>query len=357
MEQVDNSLVCDNVPMAVKSSSVYVINLSKVNPADLTTDSVIYKSHACPNEFIEIQRDENNDLVSYKRLLSTIPSGNRRNVETFRLRRQYSTVSTKGYLLKRIITKFEDSSGMLAKYAIIRYAFRLNGKYVDKVEVNPFQKSHGNLKRSKETYYRTKPSVLEKMSKYGSYLRPKQIVSAIEKEAGGSFHFGSPSDIPRDRRQVFNKVRHLENRPKARNTGKTKTPDYTRLVNMLQTGDFVKDFSFHLNEGKQSTIPRVFASPSTHLRWINKFCSPKPPSTPLGIDMTYKCGPFYATFLVMQHPAFVSKENENHHPGVILAMMTSASKEQSDYEYLANQLSSAGIYSIRLINWLISILR
>ena len=59
------------------------------------------------------------------------------------------------------------------------------------------------------------PSVLSKIKLLDSYMRPKEIVTALEKEAGGPIEFSSPNDIPSNRMQVCNKLRQIPDRPKA----------------------------------------------------------------------------------------------------------------------------------------------
>ena len=69
-------------------------------------------------------------------------------------------------------------------------------------------------------------------------------MTAIQKDAGGSFGMKNASNIVRNRAQVYDKIRHISDRPKARNTGRVKVTDYGKVLMMLQNNDFVKDVSF-----------------------------------------------------------------------------------------------------------------
>ena len=69
-------------------------------------------------------------------------------------------------------------------------------------------------------------------------------MTAIQKDAGGSFGMKNASNIVRNRAQVYNKIRHISDRPNARNTGRVKVTDYGKVLMMLQNNDFVKDVSF-----------------------------------------------------------------------------------------------------------------
>jgi len=116
-----------------------------------------------------------------------------------------------------------------------------------------FSKIHGNAKNSKDMYHRTKPSVINAIGNYGKTLKPKEIISAIEKDSGGCYSSASKSDVVRDRRQVYNKIRNIPDRPKARNTGKVKITDYSKVLLMLNENDFVKDVSFHTRNKRGNT--------------------------------------------------------------------------------------------------------
>ena len=71
----------------------------------------------------------------------------------------------------------------------------------------------------------------------------KQIITEIEKKAVGVVSVVSPSDLPRDRQQVYNQLRRVEGRKKARSTGPSKAPDITKLLSLQQAGRFVCDVS------------------------------------------------------------------------------------------------------------------
>ena len=347
-EKVDKERVCLSVPSGVSKDGIYIVDLNAVNGKDLTTDSYIYDRHSCPKAAIVVC-SKGQKLISIKTGAQSSSQDLPGNSEVITCRRQYSYIKKTGFQLRRCITKLQRSDGSMARYAVISYQFSgwKNGNEVAITGPQLFQRPHGNLKKAKESYFRTKPSVLSKIREYGSYMRPKQVVSAIERDAGGLISISSPSDVPRNRMQVHNKVRDMANRPKARNTGKSKVPDYTKLVALSQTGDFIRDFSFHRNNKTKAAVPRVFASPETNLNWIKEFCRPSSKlAVPAGVDMTYKCGPFYVTTLTVEHPLFIYKDRPTHHPGILLAIMTSVTRDEGDYDYFATQLASSGVKTL-----------
>ena len=60
----------------------------------------------------------------------------------------------------------------------------------------------------------------------------------------------------------------------------------------------------------------------------------------------YKLGPFYLTTLNFSNPMFVYKNNENKHPTTLAAVMTSVTKEERDYRFIASCLKNAGVSSL-----------
>ena len=101
-------------------------------------------------------------------------------------------------------------------------------------------------------------------------------------------------------------------------------------------------FLFRTCLGTIKSTPRIFAAPDSHLGWIKKFCDSTNPSAILGIDMTYKIGPYYVTTLVMPFPMFVWKKSEIRHPGIVVALSISMCKQEDDYLYLSQQLKEKG---------------
>ncbi len=330
---IDPNLVCKSVPPGVTENVVYVIDLQAVATEDLASDGFIYDEHACPKENIIVEIEDGN-IVSFQRnAAATACNDSLSHTHSQVLhRKQYSYIRRCDFTLQRCVTKFEKEDASMTRYAIV--AYKVSGsEELCNTELGKqlIRRRHKNQKKSNETCVRTKPSVLSKVKQLGSHTRPKEIVTALEKEAGGLIELSSRSDIPRNRMQVCNKLREIPGRPKARNTGRDKSPDYTKLVALVQAGDFVRDFSFHRNEKKDTTIPRVFATTDCNLMWLKLFCSPSSKTAmPAGIDMTYKCGPFYVTTVTVEHPLFVYRDRQVHHPGILLSIMTSATKEESD---------------------------
>ena len=181
-------------------------------------------------------------------------------------------------------------------------------------------------------------------------MSAKKIISHIQEETGGVVSISSPSNIPRDRQQVYNQLRRVEGKKKSRSTGPAKPPDITKLLSLQQPGRFIRDVSMGArsdNNGEIRAAVGTFAATNYSVGWIKRFCHPRShPAAVAGVDMTYQLGPFYLTTVTFPNPMFVYKNNVNKHSTTLGAAMTSVFKETRDYEYLAKSLKSEGIESL-----------
>ena len=292
---------------------------------DLSVDGFIYNKHSCPTQSVEVVYHHDN-LVACK-IVST-KENKTENIYT--IRRQYSyasAVSMADAELKRTITRFEDGNDKTCQYSIISYKFNVTGLDAGETAVNElFQKAHGNFKQRREPYNRTYPSVIKRIKKESEHFSPKNEVSNIQIQAGGVFEMTSPFEVARDRMQIYNATRNVD-KPKHRNTGKPKAADFGKLNILLLRGNFVKDIAYRSNPEKDYLQPYVFATTDTHMNWIEAYCLAENPNAVLGVDMTYKSGLFYVIPVTMKHPMFVKKNDPLSHPGFVVALATSATKE------------------------------
>ena len=81
-------------------------------------------------------------------------------------------------------------------YAIIQYVV-LEG---EEIIITP----HGNAKHNKEPYRKTKHSVLKGIKDNVNHAPDKEIVLKQGKERGEIFNIKSPSDFPRNCKQIYN---------------------------------------------------------------------------------------------------------------------------------------------------------
>ena len=213
-EKVETKNVCKVVPQHVYYDSAFVVDLHAVSAIDLTTDGLIYHSHTCPKKHVDVE------YVLTKLIQAKIvPTSSK---ATFVMHRQYSHCSSSqipGVYLKRTITRFSKGTDKKCRYAIITYKSNysdISGEAIPTTDI--YKKIHGNSKLRKEKYTRTFPSVMKDIKVHGLTTTPKRVISLLQKKAGGVYTMKSPSEVARDRTQVYNAIRNVD-RPKSRNTG------------------------------------------------------------------------------------------------------------------------------------------
>ena len=208
---------------------------------DLSVNGFIYNKHSCSTQSVEVVYHHDN-LVACK----IVSNKENKTENIYTMCRQYSyasAVSMAHAELKRTITRFEDGNDKTCQYAIISYKFNINGLDVRKTAVNElFQKAQGNSKQRREPYNRTYSSVIKRIKKESEHFSPKNVVSNIQKQAGGVFEMSSPFEVAQDRMKIYNAARNVD-KPKHRDTGKPKTADFGELNILLLKDDFVKDIS------------------------------------------------------------------------------------------------------------------
>ena len=211
---------------------------------------------------------------------------------------------------------------------------------------------HGSAKTGRQSFIKTKKSVLKNIR--NSNETPKSTVHKLSTDMGGVESMSSPSDVPRDRKQVYNQRQFSGNSAtkKWRQTGPPKIPDFNKLSTMMFAESFIKNVNFSVKTDQYNRIasfPNTFAATNTTLNWLRTYCKGREPKSLAGIDMTYPNAPFYCTVVTMENPIFVYKGNEQKHPTTVTAVMTSVTRDESDYEYLATCCKKNGIESLTYV--------
>ena len=97
---------------------------------------------------------------------------------------------------QRRISYVVDSRGQIVQYAVVQYLFEYGR------EVPVILLPHGNAKHDNTPYRRTQTSTLSMMK--NTTGKPKSVVSYLCNEKGGIMGAASCSELPRNRRQVYN---------------------------------------------------------------------------------------------------------------------------------------------------------
>ena len=106
---------------------------------------------------------------------------------------------------------------------------------------------------------------------------------------------------------------------------------------LLSQGDYIKSVEYVSNDNNKIKLS-PFETTDSLMKWTSQFCSTPRKSSQLGIDMIYKCGPFYVTAGSFSHPSFVWKNNSYSHPTVVAFVLTHVKKEADYYKFVASKL-------------------
>lgn len=334
-QSIEKSKICTTVPTP-NSNSVFVVDMTAVGETDLTfDDSGKYDSHSSPSSLVQVVMTSDGKKIKNLKVMSRskISEDDPRleQDDTFLVRRLYSVQNNECGKCLRIISKVYYKS-KLCKYGLIQYIG----------DRQSILRPHGNSRKRATLYMRTKPSVIAKEKNLSREMPPKKVINLIDKQSPQNRT--SPSDLPRDRQQVYNLKKKSNVAFKARNTGRVAAPDFSKLVASMDNDGFVKNIDFASRERCKRIHPNTFAATHNTLTWTKTFCNPDAQhKSQLGIDMTYKVGPFFTTCLSFPHPMFVHKGDQQKHPTVFTGMSTSTGRQKEDYMYLAGQLKANGI--------------
>lgn len=196
---------------------------------------------------------------------------------------------------QRRISYVIDDSGQTIQYAVMQYLFE-NGKEVP-VVIPP----HGNSKKTFSSYRRTQKSTLDKIKKTAG--KPKNVVSALHDEAGGIIGASSASELPRNRRQVYNS--QCSSLTCSRR-GNTIDPIFEliqqcKMDNMPGGRKFIRCVNFDAS-------PCCVLATDSQLKNLVRFCTSPGASCILGIDPTFNLGKFYVTVTTFVYSHVVNKD-------------------------------------------------
>ena len=166
------------------------------------------------------------------------------------------------------------------QYTVVQYLFD------DGVEVPVVLPPHGNSKGA-STYHRTQPSTLKKIK--DEHGKPKAVISNIYEEAGGSTGASSASELPRNRRQVYN-ARQLSS-----STLKDgKVDPLFELIKKCKE-DLLPGGRKFIRHVSIDSSPSCVLTTDAQLANIKRFCTVPGESYVLGVDPTFNLGKFYVT--------------------------------------------------------------
>ena len=192
--EVPQDRICRRKPTGVTYSSVFVVDLSCVSCLDdlRADDNGVWVHGGKPRKKYVVEFDSTHAVIDATPVEGNVDDGNENVFTMVRVYHRHQATPE----FQRRISYVCDSSGQLVKYAVMQYLFD------DGTDVPVVVHPHGNATKQVSAYRRTQKTTLQKMKVQAG--RPKQVVSLLHEEAGGSLEAQSASELPRNRRQVYN---------------------------------------------------------------------------------------------------------------------------------------------------------
>ena len=166
-----------------------------------------------------------------------------------------------------------------------------------------YPRPHGNKKannNSNKSYIRAKKSTLDKIKKELISNEPKKIVHSVIEDLGGIEKVRSGSDIPRNRKQVYNAVQSIS-RP-----GRISDP----LAFLMQKckEEFQDEKTALIRSVQVIPEPIIFLATQQQLRDVERFCTNPKMFCVLGVDATFELCDYYMTFASYRNPMLQSRK-------------------------------------------------
>ena len=182
------------------------------------------------------------------------------------------------------------------QYAVVQYLFE------EGCEIPVILPPHGNAKLDMTPYRRTQKSTLSKMKDTSG--KPKSVVSNLCSEKGGITGAASYSELPRNRRQVYNS-KCLSASNKSSNSSGRADPIFELIqqcrVDLAPGGrKFIRSVNFE-------TSPSCVLSTDDQLQNLVRFCTNSGSACVLGIDPTFSMGKFYVTITTFTYTHVIRK--------------------------------------------------
>ena len=155
------------------------------------------------------------------------------------------------------------------------------------VEVPVVVPPHGNAKDL--IYYRyTQKCTLSRIKEMEG--KPKSVVAMLHNEAGGGVGSSSASELPRNRRQVYNS--------KSSSAPITKPGKIDPLIELVQRcKDLLPGGRKFIRTVNFDTSPSSVLATDHQLQNLVRFCTKPGAACVLGIDPTFNLGTFYVTVM------------------------------------------------------------
>lgn len=283
--------ICHRKPTSVTYNSAFVVDLSCVRCIDdlRADDNGVWMHGGKPRRKYCVERDPDTGVVITAEPLEGEPSP---DSEIFTLVRLYHRHKATPEFQRRICYVL-DAHGQTIQYAVVQYIFE-GGEEVP-VIIPP----HGNAKKDSTAYRRTQKSTLSRIKEMAG--KPKNVVALLHNEAGGSLGSSSASELPCNRRQVYNS--------KSSSASVIKPGKVDPLFELVQRckEDLMPGGRKFIRTVNFDTSPSCVLATDHQLQSLVRFCTNPGAACVMGIDPTFNLGKFYVTVTTFTYSHVVNK--------------------------------------------------
>ena len=317
--------ICYRKPTSITYSSVFVIDLSSVHCIDdlRADDNGVWTHGGKPRKKYNIEFDpDTHEVISAVAVTDNTSTEDKNQFTLVRIYHHHQSTPT----FHRRISYVIDDEGKTVQYAVVQYLFS------DGNEIPVVLLPHGNAKRVSSSYRRTQKSTLSKMKKTAG--KPKDVISKVFDEAGGMLGASSSSEIPRNRRQIYN-IQHSSLSHGSIGTSGKPDPIFELLqqckMDLTPGGrKFIRSVNFE-------TSPSCVIATDAQLQNVVRFCTNQGPHCILGIDPTFNLGKFYVTITTFVY-THVVKKGTMEAPTFFGPMFIHTEKNFESYHYFFSTL-------------------
>lgn len=207
----------------------------------------------------------------------------------------------------------------------------------DKHKVKPVP--HGNAKKNKMPFQRTRESTKDKLRVAATTMEPKRAYNQTKATIGKTSDLPSIAAAPRDPMQAKN-FRRMSKQSQSRQSDKSdyhnhSDPLFAVLLQCKeQQGDLSTAF---VREVRCAPEPEVVCATQQQLTDIERFCCNPQHFTVLGVDPSFNIGKFCYTLTAYRHLMVVDKVTGKH-PVMIGPILFHMRKLESSYKLLTSTM-------------------
>lgn len=338
---LNKELVCHQVPPNVHASAIFVVDFQCVRHHDVVArDKGCFGRQSSPTRHVALKIALDRTIEDIKTIkFMTEDMTPEPGFEFYKIRRHYTWHKFISGL-SRIITRLEYKNELF-RYGVVQFKLADEDKsfasnFKPTVQTTP-DRSHIQRASSKAIIENTRtPRVMTP----GMAPKPASALNSQPSPSGHPKPQGSSTFSCKN--EIFNILQNAD-RPRPQ---LSKVADYSKLLSLLKCDEFLSDVSFCptlIGDNERVLNPRTFAMGELQRHWLQSFCTGANAKSIVSITNIHKLGNVYLTALTCSLPIFVLKDDPSKHPTVLLALMTSLTNEEQDYEYLASKLRQQGI--------------